>query len=114
MRVFLIVAAMASAIGLSGCGETRAEAGYVPTEAEVLAYEGSSLFGEFYAAEAETFATWAEVHGGERQMFAAGHRADGSVLLLSAYGNDSSSLQNIPADRWNDYAEVLGIPHLNE
>lgn len=110
MRTMIfVVAAMASAIMLSACGETRAEVGYVPTEEEVLSYEGSSLFGEFYAAEAETFATWVEIRDGQRQMFAAGYREDGTVLLLSA-SLDSSALQNFPADRWEQYSELLGIP----
>lgn len=111
MRMILIAVVAASAM-LSACGETQANtaSGYVPTEEEVLAYEGATLFGELYAAETDTFATWATVIDGERHMFAAGHRADGTVLVLAVHSDGTSSLQNLSEDEWQDYADVLGIP----
>lgn len=112
MRMILAAAVAASAMVLSACGETQANtaSGYTPTESEVLAYEGATLFGDLYAAEADTFTTWATVIDGERHMFAAGRREDGSIMLLSVHGDGTSSLQNLTVEQWADYANVLGIP----
>lgn len=110
MRIMMTVAAISAAVMLSACGESRAASGYIPTEQEILTYEGNSLLGDFYSAEAETFVTWAYVQDGERWMYAAGHREDGSVLLLSIYSEDSSSLQMFSAEDWPEHADILGIP----
>lgn len=110
MRVFLIVAAALALLSTAACSESVASATYVPEESEVLSFEGGSLFADLYASEAETFITWAIVDGDERYMFAAGTREDGTILLLSVYAPDSSSLQVIPADDWDSYVQLLGFP----
>ena len=97
----------------AGCSQQDYETGYVPEESEVFAFEGGSLFADFYREQAETFVTGALIFEGGLIMYAVGLRDNGNVLVFTVM-EDQSTLTTMSREKWEESNVRRDISHLTE